>query len=354
MGSSPTSDPVVAESTALEFHPEVAPRARARRHHLWIVRRLALAVVTLFAVSIIVFAATVALPGDAAKAILGQGATPERVEALREQLDLDKPAVRQYLGWVGGVLRGDLGTSIAAEYAFVEDTSVTTVLGPKITNTAVLVLFTAVITFPLSVLLGVYTAVRRDRAVDHAFTVISLVLNAVPGFVVAMALVVLLATTVWKWLPAVSLIPQGESPFDHLRSFILPVTPLVLLNVPYLARLIRGSMIDVLESEYVQLARLKGLRERTILWRHALPNALVPTIQGSALVLAWVAGEIVLIEYVFSFPGIGSALVTAVQQRDVPVIQAATLILAGFYVVVNLFADMLTVVVTPRLRTGGR
>jgi peptide/nickel transport system permease protein len=231
---------------------------------------------------------------------------------------------------------------------------VSTLLGGRVVNTLLLVLAATLITIPLSVLVGMSAAVRRDRLVDRAFSVSSLVLNAVPDFVIGMLLVVIFATTVFTILPAVSLIPQGDSPFKHPLAFVLPVATLVITCVPYLSRLVRASMIDVLATESVLLARLKGLPERTIVFRHALPNALVPAIQGSAQVLAYMAGGIVVIEYLFGFPGLGSALVSAVQLRDVPVIQAATLLLAAFYIVVNLIADVLSVYVTPRLRTGGR
>lgn len=318
------------------------------RRHLWILRRVALALVTLLVVSIIVFVATQVLPGNAATAILGQHATPSRVAQLSRQLHLDRSAVSQYLSWLGSVVHGQFGTSLAAQEP------VTTLMGSRVVNTLLLVLFSAIITLPLSIVLGIRAAVRRDRVEDHAFSVVTLVLNAVPDFVVGMLVVVLLATNVLHLLPAISLIPQGTDPLSNLKAFILPVATLVIVDVPYLARLVRASMIDVLGSEYVQLARLKGLSERRILFRHALPNALVPTIQGAAQVLAYMAGGIVVVEYIFSFPGLGGGLLTAVQNRDIPTIQFATLVLAAFYVVVNLAADVATVAVSPRLRTGGR
>jgi peptide/nickel transport system permease protein len=336
------TDPFAAEQVL-----ETAPLPVDPRRHLWVVRRLLLAVVTLFVVSVIVFTATQILPGDAAQQILGRTATPDRVQQLREELGLDRSAVSQYLTWAGGVVKLDFGNSLAAREP------VTELIGGRLTNTLLLVSIAFLITVPLSLLIGVWAAVRRDRPVDHGVSTISLLLNAIPDFVVGMVLVLLFATSLWTVLPAVSLIPQGESAFSHLDAFVLPVATLVIVDVPYLARLVRASMIDALESEYVQLARLKGLPEREVLFRHALPNALVPTIQGSAVVLAYMAGGIVVVEYLFQFSGIGSALVSAVQARDLPVVQATTLILAAFYVLANLVADILTVLVTPRLRTAG-
>jgi peptide/nickel transport system permease protein len=337
------ADPVASERQ-LEMAQPSAGGFSAR----WVVRRLLLAVVTLFVVSLIVFAATQILPGDAAKAIAGHSATPSRVAEIRRELNLDRPAIEQYLSWIGGVLHGDLGSSLAANEA------VSSLLGPKIVDTLLLVTFSIALTLPLSLLFGVWAAVRRDKALDKGFQVLTLVFTAVPDFVVGLVLAVVFATTVWTILPGVSLIPEGTNPLAHLNVFVLPVATLVLVSVPYLARLIRASMIDTLQSEYVQLARLKGLRERDVLLWHALPNALIPAIQGAAQVLAYMAGGIVLVEYVFSFPGIGGALVQAVQLRDLPTVQVATLFLAGFYILVNLVADLLTVLVTPRLRTEGR
>jgi peptide/nickel transport system permease protein len=338
----PVTDAVVSD----ELREVEAPRVRGRML-VWVARRLALAVLTLFVVSLVVFVATQVLPGDAAQAIAGRSGTPERVEELRAELNLDRSSAAQYLDWISGVLRGDLGPSVAA------NEPVSSVLSSKVTNTLVLVLLASLITLPLSVVLGVWAAVRRDGWLDRTFQFVSLVLNAIPDFVVGLLLAVVFATTVWQILPGASLIPEGASPFSEIDAFVLPTATLVLVCVPYLARLIRASMIDVLESEYVQLARLKGLPEREVRYRHALPNALMPAIQGSAQVLAYMAGGIVLVEYVFAFPGLGAELVEAVQLRDLPVIQAATLILAAFYIVVNLVADLLTVALTPKLRTEG-
>jgi peptide/nickel transport system permease protein len=217
-------------------------------------------------------------------------------------------------------------------------------------NTALLVVLAAAITLPLAILFGLVGAIRRDRPVDHALAGFAIVLTAVPDFVVGMVLVIVFATTVFKFAPAVSLIPDGSSPLMYLGAFVLPVATLVLVSVPYLGRLLRASMIDVLQSEYVLWARLKGMPERTVILRHALPNALVPLVQGTALILAYMAGGVVVIEYLFAFPGLGSTLLVAVQSRDIPVIQAVCLMFAAFYVVVNIAADAGSVLLTPRLK----
>jgi peptide/nickel transport system permease protein len=314
----------------------------------FLIRRVIFGVLTLFLVSVIVFAATQALPGNAAIAILGKTATPGRVAALTRQLHLNEPVTAQFGHWLGGILTGNLGTSAATQQP------VSQLLSGRIANSAFLVLISAVIAIPLSIALGCWMAIKRDRVPDYVGSMVSLVFAALPEFVIGIALVLLFAVSVLHLLPAVSLIPPGQHAWQHLNDVILPAATLILAVTPYISRIMRASMVEVLESDYVTMARLKGLPERTVMIRHALPNAIVPAIQVSALQLAWMAGGVVLVEYVFSFPGIGAALVDAVSNRDVPTVQALTLIIAGVYVVLNLGADVITILVTPRLRTAGR
>jgi peptide/nickel transport system permease protein len=196
--------------------------------------------------------------------------------------------------------------------------------------------------------------VRRDKAADQVLSVGTLGLAAIPDFVIGIILILLFGTNLTHILPAVSLIPPGQHAWNVPKAVVLPAATLVLAVTPYISRIMRASMIEVLHSDYVTMARLKGLPNRTVIWRHAVPNAIVPAIQVSALQLAYMAGGVVLVEFVFSYPGIGAALVDAVGNRDVPVVQALALIIAGVYVVVNLGADIITILVTPRLRTAGR
>jgi peptide/nickel transport system permease protein len=313
----------------------------------FILRRVLLGLLTLFLVSLVVFAATQALPSDPARAILGRTATPESLKALREQLHLNHSVVSQYTHWFGGMLTGDLGNSLAAR-----GEPVTTVLGKRLENSAVLVLLAAVISIPLSILLGVISARRRDGPLDHAMSLVLLALAALPEFVVGIALVLLFATRVFHVLPAVSLIPPDSSPWRNPKELILPTATLVLAVSPYVARIMRASMVEVLESDFVEMARLKGLPDRHVLWRHAVPNAIAPAIQVIALNLAYLAGGIVVVEYVFAYPGIGSALVDAVANRDLPIVQALAVLIAAVYVGCNLLADIATILVSPRLRTS--
>ena len=311
-------------------------------------RRLALGVLTLWLVSLLIFAATLALPGDAAQAILGREATPARLAALRDQLNLDEPVVTQYLKWLGGIVTGDLGDSAATQQP------VTELLSDRVGNSLFLVLISAAVAVPMSILIGVWTAMRRDRPVDHIVSTGSLILASLPEFVIGIALILLFATEVFHAFPAVSLLGSGQKAWDDPNVVVLPAATLVLAVVPYISRIMRGSMIEVLESEYVTMATLKGLPRRTVIWRHAVPNAIVPAIQVTALQLAYLAGGVVVVEFVFSYPGIGAALVEAVGNRDMPVVQAVTMLAAGIYVGLNILADVATILVTPKLRTAGR
>jgi peptide/nickel transport system permease protein len=311
-------------------------------------RRLALGVLTLFLISLVVYAAVLALPGDPATAILGKEATPDRVAALREQLHLNDSIVSQYLQWISGVLTGSFGTSIASQQA------VSALLSDRVGNTLFLVFIASIIAIPLSIALGVWMAMRRDRAVDEITSTVTLVLAALPEFVIGIGLVLLFATSVFHWFPAVSILAPGEKAWEDPQVVVLPAATLILAVTPYISRIMRGSTIEVLESEYVTMARLKGLPERTVIWRHAVPNAIVPAIQVAALQLAWMAGGIVLVEYVFSYPGIGAALVDAVKNQDMPVVQTLVMLAAAVYVLMNLAADIATILVTPKLRTAAR
>jgi peptide/nickel transport system permease protein len=313
-----------------------------------LLRRIALGVLTLWLVSLVVFAAVLALPGDAATAMLGKEATPDRVAALRDQLHLGDSVISQYWQWLSGILTGDLGISAATQEP------VSDLLSDRVWNSVFLVAVASAVAIPLSLLIGVWTAMRRDRPVDHIVSTTTLVLAALPEFVIGIALILVFATGLLSVLPAVSLLPPGTHAWEDLSVVVLPAATLVLAVTPYISRIMRGSMVEVLESEYVTMARLKGLPERAVIWRHAVPNAVVPAIQVAALQLAWMAGGVVVVEFVFAYPGIGAALVDAVGNRDLPVVQAVTMLAAGVYVGLNLLADIATILVTPKLRTATR
>lgn len=311
-----------------------------------IAQRLGVSIVVLWIVSLFVFVATLLLPGDPARAILGQGATPERLTALREQLHLDRPAWEQYVHWLGGLFHGDLGISAATQ------TSVNALLGDRVVASLLLMLLSAVISLPLALLIGTWSAMRRDRAADHTISGVTLVLAALPEFVVGVIAVVLFSTSVFQILPSVTLTRPGEPVWTEPVQLVLPVLTLVIAVTPYIARMMRSTMIEVLDSPYVEMARLKGLPERTVIWRHAVPHALGPVAQVIAIQLAWLAGGVVVVEFLFRYPGVGQALIDAVNNRDVQVVQAVTIIVAGVYIVVNLLADVVGILTNPKLRTG--
>lgn len=322
-----------------------APKARTNHPILELTaRRVPLGILTLFLVSILVFLATQVLPGNAAYAVLQNTATPARIHALEAQLHLNSPVTEQYWRWISGVLQGNLGHSLASGQA------VSSLVGSRIANSAVLVVIAGLISTFLGVVLGVWAAAQRDRWPDHALSLAALTLAALPEFVVAIVLIIIFSTMLFHLLPSVSIVPPGDSPLSHPNLLVLPVATLVLVTVPYTFRMARGATAEALESDYVEMATLKGVPRRRVLFVHALLNATAATIQVVGLNLLYLAGGIVVVEYVFNYPGLGQGLVAAVADRDIPVVQFIVLLLAGFYVFVNIAADVLALAVTPRRR----
>jgi peptide/nickel transport system permease protein len=307
-------------------------------------RRLAIGVVTLFLVSVVVFLATEVLPGNAAYAILGHNATPARVRSLEVALHLNRGLFDQYWTWISGLFTGNLGQSLAnglPVWGYVE---------PRIINSAVLVFVAGAIGTLVGVAAGAIAALRKDGWFDHVTSVLVLAVTSLPEFVVAIVLIIGLSTVVWHVLPAVSLLAPGTYAWSQPELLVLPVATLVIVIVPYILRMMRAAMVEALESDYVEMARLKGVPERRVVLTHALPNAIAPTIQVIGLNFLYLAGGIVVVEYVFNFPGIGQALVSAVSDRDIPVVQFIVLVLAAFYVVMNIATDVIALLATPRRR----
>jgi peptide/nickel transport system permease protein len=309
-------------------------------------RRLLFGLLTLFLVSVVVFAATEILPGNAARAVLGRDATPAALTAMEKQLHLDRPLTTQYVDWLGGVVTGNPGTSL------VNGQNVLGEVMPRVRNSLTLLFFAGLIGVPLSIGAGILAASRGAGIVDNVVSVVALGLAATPEFVVGLFTILVFATSVFRWLPPVSLVAPGTSVLARPQILVLPVLTLVLVIFPYLFRMIRGSMAEILQSDYVEMARLKGVSRRRIIFVHALPNAVAPSIQVVALTFAYLAGGVVLVEYVFAYPGIGQSLVYAIFARDVPVIQFEVVLLAAFYVGLNILADIATILVTPKLRAG--
>jgi peptide/nickel transport system permease protein len=309
-----------------------------------IVWRIAIGCVTLLALSMLVFGVTQALPGDAAVQILGPHATAEQIVALRTNLGLDRPIAVQYVGWLMGILHGNFGNSLTG------GESVSALLAPHIIASAALMLFSATIAIPVALLLGVWSAVKRDRAFDHACSGILLVCASLPEFVIGIGLVALLATTWLRFFPPVSLLSPDDPILDQLRYLALPVATLVITSTPYVARMMRASMIEVLDSQYIAMARLNGIDERRIVFDYALRNAIPASIQVIALTLTYLAGGIVVVEAVFDYPGIGTAFIDAVRYRDLPTVQCLSLAIGSVYVLTNLLADIAVILCTPKLR----
>jgi peptide/nickel transport system permease protein len=237
--------------------------------------------------------------------------------------------------------------------SLVSQDSVATIVGDGVKYTGLEMVLTTLIATPIALAVGSLSAIRSEGALDQVLSVLTLILVALPAFVIAIALIFVLATTVFHVLPATSLVGSSQPFWSQLEYVILPTATLVLAVVPYPIRMIRASMVEVLRSDYVLLARLHGISERRVIFRHALPNAIATTIQVTALNLVFLAGGVVVVENVFNYPGIGYAFVQAVNDRDIPTIQTIVVVLATFYVLVNLVADVLVVLVTPRLRVGG-
>jgi peptide/nickel transport system permease protein len=307
-------------------------------------RRIFQAALVLFFVSILVFLATQTLPGDAAQAILGKSATPSRLAELRSQLHLAGSPLSQYLRWIGGVAQLQFGKSLS------NNLPVTQYLGPKIINSLVLMVGASVIGVPVAVFTGALLALRSEGIGDHIATALTIALAALPEFVIGTLLVILLSTGLFHIFPATATEVANGPVWDAPGQLVLPVLTLALAIIPYIVRITRGTMIEILDSEYVQYAKLGGLSMPSVIFRHAIPNAVGAVAQVTALQLAYLAGGVVVVEDVFGYPGIGAALVNAVSNRDLPVIQASCLFIAVFYVGINLVADILTLAMNPRVR----
>lgn len=309
----------------------------------FLVRRIPSAIAILFLATTGVFFLTEILPGDAASAILGNEATPERLENLRTELGLDRPVTERYLEWLGGLLTGDLGNSIASELPVEE------FIAARIGNSLLLALMTMSLLVPLAVGLGVLAALRPGSVLDRLISSSSVALDAVPEFAIAIFMVVCFG--LWLGiLPPVSLVGAGESPLASPEILILPVVVLLLRLFALGARVVRAGMIEALDSEYVATARLWGVRERRVVLRHALPNALAPATQVFARNLDGLLGGIIVVEAVFGYPGLAQGLLDAVFARDVPLVQALAVLFAAVTIFANLLADLLTIMLVPRAR----
>lgn len=325
---------------------------------LWLIlRRLVLGIATLFAVSVIIFAAVSLLPGDFAEAILGQGASAEAVASIRHDLGLDKPWPTRYVQWLGGVVQGDFGNSFA-EASFSEFVGITgssgfgsvaDKLAPRFANTMFLAGITALIAVPLSLFIGFLAALYRNSIFDRFVNVFTLTSISSPEFFLAYVLILLLAV-LNPVLPSLSNIYDGMSFIDRLQRTLLPALTLTLVVTAHMMRMTRAAIINLLASPFIEMARLKGLGAFRVILVHAVPNALAPIINVVALNLAYLITGVVVIEVVFVYPGIGQLFVDSVKIRDIPVVQACCLVFATAYILLNLTADIMAILSNPRIR----
>jgi peptide/nickel transport system permease protein len=294
--------------------------------------------------SILVFVIASVLPGDAARTILGQNATPEAVEGLREQLDLNHPPVELYLRWIAGFVTGDWGDSHSLQVP------ISSVLPDRLFNSLVLAVATLIVIVPLSIFFGVLAAMRQDRFSDRAISVTGLSLMAVPEFVSGIILISVFG--VWLgWLPTTS-VAAGNNPLTSPAHLVLPVLSLSLVFFGYVSRMMRASTIAVLGSAYMRTAMLKGLPLRHVLFRHVLRNALVPTITVVMSSIGYLIGGLVVIETLFGYPGLGGLLLYAGLHHDVPLLEACVMIVAVIYMAGNLAADLIYAYMNPQIRYG--
>jgi peptide/nickel transport system permease protein len=311
-------------------------------------RRVLGAIAALLAASVLIFVGVQLLPGNAASAVLGRDATPQAVHILSKQMGLDRPAATRYFDWLGGFVHGDLGVS-SVSLAQGEHTTVSSLIASPIKNSAILAGLAALFMIPLSLGLGAYAAIRAGKPADHVISIGSLISISAPEFVTG-ALLVAVFFVGLHWLPPVAIVAPGADPLSTPKELILPVLTLLFASLAAGIRMVRAGMYEALQTEYVQAARLNGLPERRVLTRYALRNALAPSVQVLAQNLQYLVGGVIVVETVFAYPGLGSQLVSAVQNRDLTVVQSVAMLIAVVYVLINLLADLIVVLLIPKLR----
>jgi peptide/nickel transport system permease protein len=305
--------------------------------------RLALALVTLWLLSVLVFAGGQLLPGDIGRAILGPLADARAVAALNHQLGADRPLLTQYTQWITHLLHGDMGTS----YAFREP--VAPFIGSALANSARLGLLAFIVVVPLGIAGGVWAALHEGRWIDRTISITGLSATVVPEFVSSIVLILIFG--VWlQWLPIEAAAPSGAGVFEQLRHLILPVLPLVFIFFGYIARMARAGTVEALDADYTRTAILKGLPPHVVIFRHVLRNALLPTITVAATQLGYMIGGLVVVETLFHYDGIGSLIYNAAKAKDFPMLEAGVLTVGVIYTVANFIADALHVTLNPRLR----
>lgn len=309
---------------------------------IMILQRLGLGLLTLFAVSLIIFLGVELLPGDVAQQLLGQGATPENIAALRVQLGLDKPPHIRYFDWLVNLTQGDFGTSLASKRSIAEMISV------RFANTLFLASATAIISVPLAIIFGLLAALYRNGFYDRMVNVTTLTAISSPEFFVAYILILVFSVNL-GWVPSISMVNMDTPMLERLHKVILPVITLTGVVLAYMMRMVRASIINLLASAYIEMANLKGMPKTRVILKHALPNAWAPIANIIAINLAYLISGVVVVEVVFVYPGLGQLIVDSVSKRDIPVVQACSIIFAGAYIMFNLIADVISIATNPRL-----
>ena len=310
-----------------------------------ILRRFGFAAFTVVFVSGVVFVAVEALPGDVCTAFFQRYAQGERLERCMEEQGLHKPAIERYALWVSGALQGDLGISLKKQRPISE------LLAERFRNTVLLASAAAAIGVPLALALGFWAGIRRDKPADLVVSTVAMLAMTIPEFVTASVLIFIFAISL-NWFPAVTIVPSSASIIELLPNIILPVVVLAFVMTAHILRMTRASVIEVMTSDFIQMARLKGVPPRQLFWRHLAPSALIPAVNVIALTVAWLLGGVVIIEQVFNYPGVGNLMLQAIYDRDLPLVQAIALIFAMIYIVANLLADITMVILDPRIRTA--
>ena len=309
-----------------------------------VLKRILLGFITLFIVSLITFVGVEVLPGDACTTYLEREAYGAALEACYKRLGLDIPAYERYISWAIGVIQGDFGYSLSGEM------KINDVLGPRVKNSLVLASASILIGIPIALLLGIITALWRDKMPDIIISTFTIFSMTIPEFISATLLILIVA--IWlEWLPGIVIVPTGASVSELLPNIILPVIAISMIMTAHMARMVRSSVIQVMASDYVQMAILKGVPYWKMVFKHVLPNALLPAINVVALTIAWLLGGVVVTEVVFNYPGLGRLVIESISNRDLPVVQALAIILASIYVIINLIADLLTLMLNPRLKS---
>ena len=308
-----------------------------------ILKRIFSSLITLLIVSALIYGFLEMLPGDVATRMLGRTATPETLANLREQLGLNEPALKRYFLWLFNIFQGDFGTALTSKRPITE------ILAPKIFNTLILSGCAFILYLPLSFITALLQAYYKNKNIDISLSIITLIILSLPDFIIG-TIMIIVFVVVFPIFPAISLVGEYSDLSEWFMALVMPSITLALVMSVYAVRMLRDNLIEVLDSEYIFMAKLKGLSKSTVLIKHALPNAIIPTLNITALNLGFLIGGVVIVEKIFTFPGFGNLLIDSIKFRDLPLVEATILIAAAFYIFANLLTDILSIIFNPRLR----